>query len=162
MIAPQPAASVYERPVIKALPGLGDIDTCRRRLLGTRFRIEEAWPRDFHRRPKKLSARTAVEVIASLKRIPTPLPMTMGGKAETVLLAEPYDLFTAVGRVFDAVLVILAVDDFDVGYSGLLTINDSQQSPAEKALMALRNLTVGDLTTKIFAEIEMIRLAMGR
>ena len=106
MTAPQPDAYLYERPVIKALPGLGDIDTCRRRLLSARVRIEEAWPKDSHRHPKELSARTAAEVIASLKRIPTPLPMTIGGKPETVLLAEPYDLFTAVGRVFDAVLVI--------------------------------------------------------
>jgi hypothetical protein len=161
MTAPPRAVSVYERPVIQALPGLGDIDTCRRRLLSARSRIEEGWPKDFHRRPKELSKQAAAEVTACLKRIPSPLPMTINGSPETVLPVAPCNLFIAVGRVFDAALAVLAVDNFDVCYDGSLTVYDPTQLAAAAALGLPLKPTVGELTIKIFAEIEMISLAMG-
>jgi len=157
----QPVVSTFERPKIKTLPGLADIDTCRRRLLSARTRIEEAWPKDSHRRPKELPAQTAAAVAASLKRIPTPLPRTIGGLPEAVLPPEPYNLFTAVGRVFDAALTVLAVEDFDVLYNNPVTIYGSAQFAAAAALELSFKPTVGELTTKIFAEIEMISLALG-
>jgi hypothetical protein len=166
-LAIAPIVAAYEIPKINLLPGLGDINTCRRRLLSARTRLEEAWPKDSRHRPKELPDQVAAEVRACLRRIPTPLPLEVGGRLEAVIPAEPYNLFTAVGRVFDAILTVLAVDDFDVLYTAPLTVYDpkppisnSERSSEEKGLSLIKP-TVGALATEIFAELEMISLALG-
>jgi hypothetical protein len=163
-----PIASVYEIPKIKTLPGLGDIGTCRLRLLSARARLEEAWPKDSRRHSKELPAQIAAEVRACLRRVPTPLPLEIGGRPEVVIPAEPYDLLVAVGRVFDAILAVLAVDDFDVLYTAPLTVygfkpsvSNSARPSEEKGLSLMVKPSVGDLATEIFAELEMISLAIG-
>jgi hypothetical protein len=140
--------------------GLDSIDTCLRRLLSLRTRIETNWPTGGHffgrgGRTTDLPAATQATVEDLLTALPTPLPLHAGGEPEPIICPGDTDMRTTAGRAVDAGLALLDGATLETVYPVEVKMLETRRYDSAGPIL-VSGATVGLLVATIIGTLEAI------
>ena len=137
--------------------GLDSIDTCLRRLLSLRTRIETNWPQGggFLRRGGGLTRDAQTDIADLLVALPTPLPLHAGGDPETIICDKDTDLRAVCGRAVDAGLALLEGATLETPYPRSVSMLQSC-TPGAPEPISIEQPTVGLLVASIIGALEAV------
>jgi hypothetical protein len=137
--------------------GLDTIDTCLRRLLSLRTRIETNWPTGGHffGRGGDLPAATQILIEDLLTGLPTPLPLRAGGPPEPIISLGDMDMRAIAGRAVDAGLALLDGATLETIYPVEVKMLETRRYDGQAPIL-VSGATVGLIVATIIGAMEAI------
>ena len=137
---------------------LDNVDTCLRRLLSLRTRIETNWPQGGNFIPVKsqdLKPDQLAQIADLLTALPTPLPLVAGGEPKRIIRPDDTDMRAAAGRAVDAGFALLAGATMDTRYPVEVKMLEPRRYDSAGPI-TVSDATVGLLVSTIIGTLEAI------
>jgi hypothetical protein len=158
MTEPVDSKAIARRDVnVTETRGLDSVDTCLRRLLSLRTRIDTNWPEGgwLFTKGHELKPETEALIADLLTSLPTPLPLVAGGSPEPIIKPSDEDLRYVAGRAVDAAFALLDGTTLETPYPGDVTMLGTRRYDSAGPI-AVSKPTVGLLVATIIGTLEAI------